>query len=67
MIISVDTKKDSADDIRKAISFLKTFLDESGSQVTEEQSPSLGVLFNEGESEKKEEPMTDKDVQIIPY
>ncbi len=42
MIITINTKEDSKEDIRKAISFLQTFL----SDIHENSSPVSADLFN---------------------
>ncbi len=49
MIITINTKEDRPEDIRKAISFLQTFLSDT-TQNIESTSPDLFNLFNDSSS-----------------
>lgn len=78
MEIKIDTKKDSDDDIKKAIRFLQTLIGEAGSsgsseiETTDEVVKGMAGLFGDepvlGESDEKEdEEDKDEDMQIMTY
>ena len=53
MIITIDTSKDSKEDISKAIEFLKQFSEQSAEVKTYEPEPSASEAFGTMFSEKK--------------
>jgi hypothetical protein len=80
MEICIDTKKDSSDDIKKAIEFLQKFVDggSSGSgsasfNLGSDVSGSMGSIFGDDQnsgSDKKDDSkkrFSDDEVRIIPY
>jgi len=67
MEIKIDTKKDSKEEILKTIEFLKTIADSGGStDYNTDVSEGTFNMFNNDDSEKKEEKSDDK-VKIIEY
>ncbi len=67
MEIKIDTKKDSKEEILKAIEFLKTIADSSSSDFNADVSDGAFNMFNNNENkEKKGEKSNDK-VKIIEY
>ncbi len=74
MIITIDTKKDTEEDIRKAVDLLKSLLGSTSSRA-EPETPSLGLLFDSPPIEDKKpvpdaakvDAIEDSEVRIIPY
>jgi hypothetical protein len=74
MIISIDTTKDTKEDIKKAIHFLTTLTNDSAQRdFAPAATPDLGLLFTEEPKEEKpsvekqENPKIDEEIRIIPY
>ncbi len=60
VVIEVDTKRDSKEDIRKTIQFLKNFLD-SSTDVADVEQGSFNIF-----DQPAQEPEEDKDFEIKP-
>lgn len=66
MIITIDTKKDTKEDIQLAIKLLKEISEDSaeGFDVAEESGNAFGAVFSDDKEKEDKDP---DDVEIVPY
>ncbi len=66
--VTVDTSKDSQEEILKAVEFLKTLVgSETQPEIPQEEVSVPMGMFDSGSSEKKEDPDLPEDINVLEY
>jgi len=66
VVIKIDTKKDSADDIKKTIEFLQKFLEPGSSGSYDSIAPGTMDIFSKDDNNDNNNLDSDEDMKIKP-